>query len=142
MDKIKVNQFECFIGNEYISFYIDDEQIGELLYTVGYSRDIASEYGDSVDDFDDSIMRKFDYLKKIVNIEDIFVNRKQQGKKLFRDMLSSGMEILTQKYTQFILRACSDNGFPNDKLCEIYKDVGFIPYQETEEDGIIMYKIN
>ena len=142
MDKIKVNRFECFIGNEYISFYIDDEQIGELLYTVGHLRDIASEYGDSVDDFDDSILRKFDYSKQIVNIEDIFVNRKQQGKKLFRDMLESGMEILTQKYTQFILRACSDNGFPNDKLCEIYKDVSFIPYQETEEDGIIMYKIN
>ena len=140
MDKAQVNQFECFIGREHISFYIDDEYIGEICYSVGYTGDIASEYGDSVDDFDISILKKFDFTKEIVNIEDIFVNRKQQGKKLFRDMLETGMEILIQKYTQFILRACSDNGFPNDKLCEIYKDAGFVPYQETEEDGIIMYK--
>lgn len=58
----------------------------------------------------------------------------------FRKIMSIGMELLSGKYSQFILRACSDNGFPENKLVEIYKSYGFVPYQETD-DGTIMYFI-
>ena len=75
----------------------------------------------------------------IVNIEDVWVNRKFQGEGLFRKELSIGLNLLSKRYNQFILRACSDNGFPEDKLVEIYQDYGFVPYQETDEDGTIMY---
>ena len=51
------------------------------------------------------------------------------------------MNVLSNKYSQFILRACSDNGFPEQKLVSIYEELGFIPYQETEQDGTIMYLI-
>ena len=56
-------------------------------------------------------------------------------------MLEIAMNVLGSKYRQFILRACSDNGFPEQKLVSIYQNFGFIPYQETEQDGTIMYMI-
>lgn len=122
-----------------IIFIDKDEEIGSLIFNVSDYDEIESEYSDSVEDFDSTIMRKFDYNKPIVNIEDIWVNRKFQGQNLFRQELEIGMGVLKKKYTQFILRACSDNGFPEDKLVQIYSDNGFVPYQETEEDGTIMY---
>lgn len=102
---------------------------------------IYSEYNDSVEDFDSHIMNKFNPTTPIVNIEDVWVNRKFQGQGLFREELTIGLNLLAQRYNQFILRACSDNGFPEDKLVEIYQDYGFVPYQETDEDGTIMYLI-
>lgn len=128
------------IDDDSVMFYLGDVQIGGLIITVGYYDEICNEYHDSVNSFDGSIMRHFDLQKKIVNIEDIWVNRKFQGKGLFRDVLQMSMEILEEKYSQFILRACSDNDFPEDKLVEIYESVGFRPYQETAEDGTIMWK--
>lgn len=41
----------------------------------------------------------------------VFISRKYQGNGLFRKIMSIGMELLSGKYSQFILRACSDNGF-------------------------------
>ena len=64
-------------------------------------------------------MRKFNYNKPIVNIEDVWIERKFQGKGFFRKILSIGLDSLYQNYKQFILRACSDKGFQNGKLVEI-----------------------
>ena len=117
------------------------EEIGGLIFTAAYYDDILSEYSDSVDDFDTSVMRKFDYNKPIVNIEDAWVNKEFQGQKLFKSIFQIGLDALTKKYQQFILRACSDNGFPEDKLVDIYTEFGFVSYQETESDGTIMFHI-
>ena len=144
-----IKTFEQFIKTDITSelnggnviFKLNETEIGEIAVNIGYFDDIQNEYSDSIEDFDDSIMRKFDYNKPIVNIEDIWVYKNFRGQNLFREMLDKGMELLTKKYSQFILRASSDNGFPEDKLVEIYKDAGFIPYQETEEDGTIMFQI-
>lgn len=127
------------IDNDIITFYNNNERIGGLCFNVSNYDDIYSEYHDSVEDFDDSIMRKFNFNNRIVNIEDIWINRNFQSKGLFRKVLTIGLNLLSQKYNQFILRACSDNGFPNEKLISIYKSFGFIPYQETEQDGTIMF---
>ena len=129
------------LNDDNVVFKLNGEDIGELVVVIGYFDDIQNEYSDSIEDFDDSIMRKFDYNKPIVNIEDIWVYKNFRGQNLFREMLTKGLELLTRKYSQFILRASSDNGFPEDKLVEIYKDAGFIPYQETEENGTIMFQI-
>lgn len=124
-----------------ITFYCDGTVIGGLCFNVSNYDGIYSEYNDSVDDFDDSIMRKFNYNKPIVNIEDVWIERKFQGNGFFRKILSIGLDSLYQNYKQFILRACSDNGFPNGKLVEIYESFGFVPYQETKQDGTIMFMI-
>ena len=129
------------LNGDNVIFKLNGEDIGELVIAIGYFEDIQNEYSDSIEDFDDSIMRKFDYNKPIVNIEDIWAYKNFRGQNLFREMLSKGLELLSRKYSQFILRASSDNDFPEDKLVEIYKDAGFIPYQETEEDGTIMFQI-
>ena len=116
------------------------EEVGGMCFNCTNFDGIYSEYTDSVKDFDSDIMYKFNVNDTpIVNIEDVWVNRKFQGQGLFRKELSIGLNLLTKRYNQFILRACSDNGFPEDKLVEIYQDYGFIPYQETDEDGTIMY---
>lgn len=113
--------------------------VGEVCYNVSNIDGIYSEYDDTIEDFDHSIMRKFDYNFPIVNIEDIWVYREYRGNGLFRKMIEIAMTVLGNKYRQFILRACSDNGFPEQKLVSIYEEFGFIPYQETEQDGTIMY---
>ena len=144
-----IKTFEQFIKTDItaelnggnVIFKLNETEIGELAVNIGYFDDIQNEYSDSIEDFDNSIMRKFDYNKPIVNIEDIWVYKNFRGQNLFREMLNKGLELLTRKYSQFILRASSDNGFPENKLVEIYKDAGFIPYQETEEDGTIMFQI-
>ena len=118
----------------------DDEEVGELCYSISSVDGIYSEYDDSVDGFDAGILRKFSHSRPVVNIEDVFISRKYQGNGLFREIMSIVMELLSGKYSQFILRACSDNGFPENKLVEIYKSYGFVPYQETD-DGTIMYLI-
>ena len=116
------------------------EEVGGMCFNRTNFDGIYSEYTDSVEDFDSDIMYKFNVNDTpIVNIEDVWVNRKFQGEGLFRKELSIGLNLLSKRYNQFILRACSDNGFPEDKLVEIYQDYGFIPYQETDEDGTIMY---
>jgi predicted outer membrane repeat protein len=145
-----IKKFNEFV-NSNITYEIDGdtitfknnrgEEIGGLIFTAAYYDDILSEYSDSVDDFDTSVMRKFNYNKQIVNIEDVWINKEFQGQNLFRKIFETGLDILTKKYQQFILRACSDNGFPEYKLVDIYNDFGFISYQETESDGTIMFLI-
>jgi len=145
-----IKKFNEFV-NSNISYEIDGDtitfknnrgkEIGGLIFTAAYYDDILSEYSDSVDDFDTSVMRKFDYNIPIVNIEDVWINKEFQGQNLFRKIFEAGLDILTKKYQQFILRACSDNGFPEYKLVDIYNDFGFISYQETESDGTIMFLI-
>lgn len=112
-----------------------------MCYNVSNIDGVYSEYNDTIEDFDDSIMRKFDYNLPIVNIEDIWVYQAYRGNGLFRKILEITMNVLNKKYRQFILRACSDNGFPEQKLVSIYEEFGFIPYQETEQDGTIMYLV-
>ena len=145
-----IKKFNEFI-NTNITYDIDGDtitfknnrgkEIGGLIFTAAYYDNILSEYSDSVDDFDTTVMRKFDYNKPIVNIEDVWVNKEFRGQNLFRKIFETGLDILTKKYDQFILRACSDNGFPEYKLVDIYNDFGFISYQETESDGTIMFLI-
>jgi predicted outer membrane repeat protein len=145
-----IKKFNEFV-NSNISYEIDGDtitfknnrgkEIGGLIFTAAYYDDILSEYSDSVDDFDTTVMRKFDYNKQIINIEDVWINKEFQGQNLFRKIFETGLDILTKKYQQFILRACSDNGFPEYKLVDIYNDFGFISYQETESDGTIMFLI-
>ena len=124
-----------------IVFYNNNTEVGGMIFNVGYCDAIADEYYDSVDDFDGSIFRKFNFNKPIVNIEDFYVLREFQGQRLSRKLFALGINELQKKYNQFILRASSDNGFPNNKLVEIYNEHGFIPYQNTQNDGIIMYCI-
>ena len=136
-----VNLF-CDAGVDYIKVKNEEgDTVGELCYNVSNIDDVYSEYNDTIEDFDDSIMRKFDYNLPIVNIEDIWVYQAYRGNGLFRKILEITMNALSKKYRQFILRACSDNGFPEQKLVSIYEGFGFIPYQETEQDGTIMYLI-
>lgn len=145
-----VKKFNEFV-NSNISYEIDGDtitfknnrgqEIGGLIFTAAYYDNILSEYSDSVDDFDTSVMRKFDYNNPIVNIEDVWINKEFQVQNLFRKIFETGLDILTKKYQQFILRACSDNGFPEYKLVDIYNDFGFVSYQETESDGTIMFLI-
>ena len=145
-----IKKFNEFV-NSNISYEIDGdtitfknnrgEEIGGLIFTAAYYDDILSEYSDSVDDFDTTVMRKFDYNNPIVNIEDVWINREFRGQNLFRKIFETGLDILTKKYQQFILRSCSDNGFPEYKLVDIYNDFGFVSYQETESDGTIMFLI-
>ena len=116
-------------------------EIGGMIFNAAYYDDILNEYRESVDDFDESILRKFDYNNPIVNIEDVWINKEFRGQNLFRKIFKTGLDILTKKYDQFILRACSDNGFPENKLVDIYNDFGFVSYQETESDGTIMFLI-
>ena len=141
-ESLENTQLSYIIEGDTIKFSDSDGNvIGELLYNVSDINDIYSEYDNTIEDFDDSIIYKFDYNLPIVNIEDIWVYQEYRGKRLFRKMLEIAMNVLGSKYRQFILRACSDNGFPEQKLVSIYKDFGFIPYQETEQDGTIMYMI-
>lgn len=132
----------CDVGADYIKVKIGEgDTVGELCYNVSNINGIYSEYDDTIEDFDSSIMHKFDYNLPIVNIEDIWVYQVYRGNGLFRKILEITMNVLSKKYRQFILRACSDNGFPEQKLVHIYEEFGFIPYQETEQDGTIMYLI-
>jgi hypothetical protein len=145
-----VKKFNEFV-NSNISYEMDGDtitfknnkgqEIGGLIFTAAYYDNILSEYSDSVDDFDTTVMRKFDYNNPIVNIEDVWINKEFRGQNLFRKIFETGLDILTKKYQQFILRACSDNGFPEYKLVDIYNDFGFVSYQETESDGTIMFLI-
>lgn len=146
-----IKKFNEFVRISNISHEVDGdtitfknnrgEEIGGLIFTAAYYDDILSEYSESVDDFDSTVMRKFNYNNPIVNIEDTWINKKFQGRNLFRIIFQIGLDTLTKKYDQFILRACSDNGFPEDKLVDIYTDFGFVSYQKTEEDGTIMVLI-
>ena len=124
--------------NEMMRFYIGNEEVGGLCYTIGYIDTIISEYEDSVNDFNPRIMHAFDSNNKILNIEDIWINRGFRGHGLFRQELHLALDELKKISRQFILRACSDNGFPEDKLVKIYSDFGFRILQETDEDGVIM----
>ena len=132
----------CDVGVDYIKVKNEEgDAVGELCYNVSNINGIYSEYDDTIEDFDSSIMHKFDYNLPIVNIEDIWVYQVYRGNGLFRKILEITINVLSDKYRQFILRACSDNGFPEQKLVSIYEEFGFIPYQETEQDGTIMYLI-
>ena len=133
---------EYKINGDTITFYEGGKSIGGLIFNVSNKDDIDSEYNDSVDDFDYSVLRVFDDSKKIVNIEDVWINRANQGNNLFRKAFELGFNELQKKYSQFILRACSDNGFPEDKLVSIYSDFGFYEAQSTDEDGVIMTWVN
>ena len=124
--------------NDTIVFYIDENEIGQLIFNKAYPDEIENEYSDSIDDFNPKILKFFDYFTPIVNIEDIWVNKEYQGNNLFRTILQIGMDELKKDNKQFILRAHSDNGFPNEKLEQIYASVGFQTLQYTENDGIIM----
>ena len=128
------------ISNDCIQMYLNGDNIGGIQFNPSDIEDIYSEYSDSVEDFDDSILRQFSSDISIVNIEDVWVNKSFQGKGLFRRIFQIGMDILSKRFQQFILRASSDNGFPEDKLVDIYREFGFIPYQETYNDGTIMFK--
>lgn len=140
-EQFKNNYITYEIKNNNIVFKNNEGDVGQMTYNVAYVDDILSEYNDSVEDFDESIVKKFNYNKPIVNIEDVWVYKEFQGQNLFRKIFKTGLDILTKKYDQFILRACSDNGFPEYKLVDIYNDFGFISYQETESDGTIMFLI-
>ena len=128
------------ISNGCIQMCLNGDNIGGIQFNPSDIEDIYSEYSDSVEDFDDTILRQFSSDISIVNIEDVWVNKSFQGKGLFRRIFQIGMDILSKRFQQFILRASSDNGFPEDKLVDIYREFGFIPYQETYNDGIIMFK--
>jgi hypothetical protein len=128
-------------NNSIIFKSIKGIEIGEMVFNVSSHEDILNEYSDSVDDFDPTILRKFNYNNPIVNIEDVWVHKEFRGQNLFRSIINIGLNALNKKYDQFILRACSDSGFPEDKLVSIYNDFGFITYQETEYDGTIMFLI-
>lgn len=140
-EQFKNNYITYEIENNNIVFKNNEGDVGQMTYNVAYVDDILSEYNDSVEDFDESIVKKFNYNKPIVNIEDVWVYKEFRGQNLFRNILDKGLKILTAKYEQFILRACSDNGFPEDKLVDIYRDFGFVTCQETEYDGTIMVLI-
>lgn len=135
-----INETSFRISDNTLIFTKGDEEIGGLTFNVSSISEIESEYSDSVEDFDPNVLNRFYPNKPVVNIEDIWVNRKYQGLGYFRDELKLGMDYLTAKYSQFILRACSDNNFPEKKLVEIYQEFGFEPYQETESDGTIMFR--
>jgi hypothetical protein len=141
-ESIDFSKLECKIGDDYISLMtVNNNSVAEIVYNVSNYDDILSEYSDSVYDFDSNIMRKFNYNLPIVNIEDVWVYKGFQGQGLFRKILTIGLKKLSERYSQFILRACSDNGFPDEKLVSVYSEYGFIPVQETEEDGTIMLLI-
>jgi hypothetical protein len=140
-EQFKNNYITYEIKNNNIVFKNNEGDVGQMTFNVAYVDDILSEYNDSVEDFDESIVKKFNHNKPIVNIEDVWVYKEFRGQNLFRNILDRGLKILTTKYEQFILRACSDNGFPEDKLVDIYRDFGFVTCQETEYDGTIMVLI-
>ena len=139
-DMLKEDKDSMFVQkeNEMMRFYKGNEEVGGLSYTMGNIDTIISEYEDSVSDFNPSIMRVFDPGEKILNIEDVWVNRDFRGHGLFREELLLAFGELRNLSRQFILRACSDNGFPEDKLVEIYSGLGFKVLEETDEDGTIM----
>ena len=125
-------------NGEHLVFYDNGNEIGGLIFNVGYKDAIESEYADSIYDFSPSVFRVFDDMSKLINIEDVWVNKNFQGMGYFRQILSAAMEQLKSMGKQFVLRAHSDNGFDNYKLVKIYSEFGFKVLQETEEDGIIM----
>lgn len=128
------------IQGDSMEFTFMGSQIGGAQWSIGYVDDIESEYSDSIDDFEPRILKVFDYNTPIVNIEDIWVNKRRQGQGFFRTELKLLLKALVKNgYHQFILRACPDKNFPQEKMVEIDKDFGFSEIQETEHDGVIMY---
>lgn len=126
------------MATPYLFFNSNGENIGGVIFNASNPDNIYSEYQDSVEDFDPSILRRFNFNLPIVNIEDMWINRTYRGNNYFRQIFNIAMEILQRKYSQFILRACSDNNFPEEKLVALYREFGFREAQETDSDGTIM----
>ena len=121
-----------------IDFILGGKTIGGAILTHQYIDGIISEYQDSVDDFDESIFRKFDDSEKLYNLEDFWIKREYRGKGYSKLCLEKLMEKYGDK--QMVLRAFPDGGVDDDTLVRIYSRHGFVVLQPTESDGTIMGK--
>lgn len=60
------------IDENTIIFSSGKNEIGSLIFNISNADNIYSEYNDSIDGgFDEDILRRFDYNKPIINIEDV-----------------------------------------------------------------------
>ena len=125
-----------------VEFSIDGEHVGFMDYSYAYLDDIASEYEESVEDFNPNALRCFDPLKPIVNIEYFYIERGFRGQHLGKPLFNAGLKEISNERNcrQFILRAFPDDKVDQQKLLEIYESSGFVIAQETESDGYIMTK--
>lgn len=121
-----------------IDFKIGSDTIGGAIITNQYIDGIISEYSDSVDDFDESVFRKFDHNRKLYNLEDFWINKDFRGKGYSKFCLEKMMEEYNDK--QMVLRAFPDGGVDEETLVKIYSRHGFVVLQPTESDGTIMGK--
>ena len=98
---------------------------------------------DSILDLDESIFYG-EQLKGGFYIQDLWINRPFRGNGYFMNMMSQVMKFIDlnkDEYACTVLRAYSENtNVPNEKLSEIYQRFGFSEEQETEDDGIIMFR--
>lgn len=121
-----------------IDFKIGSDIIGGAIITNQYIDGIISEYSGSVDDFDESVFRKFDHNRKLYNLEDFWINKDFRGKGYSKFCLEKMMEEFNDK--QMVLRAFPDGGVDEETLVKIYSRHGFVVLQPTESDGTIMGK--
>lgn len=121
-----------------IDFKIGSDIIGGAIITFQYIDGIIDEYLESVDDFDESVFRKFDSNQKLYNLEDFWINKDFRGKGYSKLCLERMMEKYGDK--QMVLRAFPDGGVDEDTLVRIYSRHGFVVLQPTMNDGTIMGK--
>lgn len=121
-----------------IDFKIGGDIIGGAIITDQYIDGIISEYSESVDDFDESVFRKFDSNRKLYNLEDFWINKDYRGKGYSKFCLEKLMKEYSDK--QMVLRAFPDGGVDEQTLVKIYSRHGFVVLQTTESDGTIMGK--
>lgn len=121
-----------------IEFFIENDKIGGAIITEQYIDDIIDEYTESVDDFNESVFKKFDDFKKIYNLEDFWVNKEFRGNGYSRMCLEKLMEEFGDK--QMTLRAFPDGDVNEETLVKIYSEFGFVVLQPTKKDGTIMGK--
>lgn len=121
-----------------IDFKIGNDTIGGAIITNQYIDGIINEYSESVDDFNESVFRKFDQNRKLYNLEDFWINKDFRGKGYSKFCLEKLMEEYSDK--QMVLRAFPDGGVDEETLVKIYSRHGFVILQTTESDGTIMGK--
>lgn len=121
-----------------IDFKINDNIIGGAIITEQYIEELKNQYIESVEDFDESVFKKFNSNKKLYNLEDFWIDKEFRGKGYSRKCLEKLMETFNDK--QMMLRAFPDGGVNEDTLVRIYSDYGFVILQPTKENGTIMGK--
>lgn len=121
-----------------IDFKIVNDTIGGAIITNQYIDGIINEYSESVDDFNESVFRKFDQNRKLYNLEDFWINKDFRGKGYSKLCLEKLMEEYSDK--QMVLRAFPDGEVDEETLVKIYSRHGFVILQTTESDGTIMGK--